>query len=197
MTPDDRNTLAPARLGWVRPLLEADARLSARLRIAEQPGLRRRLAIFLAHSGDSWFWGLGLVLIWALADAAWKYRAVVIFAAIALTAVIVQALKWTVRRQRPPGDWGTVYRSADPHSFPSGHAARALMLAVLGLALGPAWLAVLLCVWGPLVALARIAMGVHYLSDVIVGAALGGLLGLAFAALHPWLTALLPAWLFG
>lgn len=197
MTTDDRDALAPARLGWVRPLLEADARLSARLRVAERPGLLRRLAIFLAHSGDSWFWGLGLVLIWVLADAAWKYRAVVIFTAIGLTAVVVQALKWTVRRQRPPGEWGAVYRSADPHSFPSGHAARAIMLAVLDLSLGPGWLAALLCVWGPLVALARIAMGVHYLSDVVAGAALGGVLGLVFAALHPWLTPLLPAWLFG
>jgi len=56
-----------------------------------------------------------------------------------------------------------------------------VMLAVLAAALGPAWLAWLLLVWAPLVALARVAMGVHYLSDVIVGALLGLVVGLALA----------------
>jgi undecaprenyl-diphosphatase len=94
-----------------------------------------------------------------------------------------------VRRQRPPGEWGAIYRQADPHSFPSGHAARALMLAVLGLSLGPAWFAAALCVWGPLVALARVAMGVHYVSDIAVGALLGVVFGLLIPRLIP---ALLP-----
>lgn len=188
-------TSSASRFAWLRPLLEWDARWSERLRLAEKPGPLRSLASFLAHSGDSWFWGIGLVLVWLVADAAWKYRAVVIFLAIGVLAVVVQALKWTVRRQRPPGEWGAIYRSADPHSFPSGHAARALMLAVLGLALGPAWFAAVLVVWGPLVALARVVMGVHYISDVVAGALLGALFGLALAASLPAWLAFLPAWL--
>ncbi|MCS6909194.1 MAG: phosphatase PAP2 family protein [Anaerolineales bacterium] len=170
----------------IRALLEADARLSEKLGVAEKPGLLRNLAAFLAHSGDSWFWGFGLVLVWLLGEAGWKYRAVVLFVAIAVTAIIVQTLKWTVRRRRPPGEWGAIYRNADPHSFPSGHAARAIMLAVLGLALGPAWFALILCVWGPLVALARVAMGVHYVSDVAAGALLGVLFGLFFGGTQTW-----------
>jgi membrane-associated phospholipid phosphatase len=55
------------------------------------------------------------------------------------------------------------------------------LLLVLAAALGPAWLAWLLLAWAPLVALARVAMGVHYLSDVIGGAAVGLLVGLALA----------------
>jgi len=172
----------------IRTLLETDARLSQQLRVAERPGPLRSLAIFLAHSGDSWFWGLGLAAVWLLGDSGWKYRAVVLVGAIGVTAVVVQAIKWTVRRQRPPGEWGTIYRSADPHSFPSGHAARAIMLAVLGLALGPAWFAALLGVWGPLVALARVAMGVHYVSDIVAGAVLGVLFGLMIAVSLPLAT---------
>jgi undecaprenyl-diphosphatase len=41
----------------------------------------------------------------------------------------------------------------------------------------------MLWVWAPLVALARVSMGVHYLSDVVAGAILGiivALLGLQF-----------------
>jgi undecaprenyl-diphosphatase len=53
-----------------------------------------------------------------------------------------------------------------------------MMLATLGIGLGPAWFWLLLLVWAPLVALARVSMGVHYLSDVIAGFALGVLMGL-------------------
>jgi membrane-associated phospholipid phosphatase len=34
-----------------------------------------------------------------------------------------------------------------------------------------------LLAWAPLVALARVAMGVHYLSDVLVGLAIGLVMG--------------------
>jgi membrane-associated phospholipid phosphatase len=163
-------------------LLEADTRYSNQLRYAEQPGPLRRLAIFLAHSGDSWFWGLGLLLLWLVGEPAQKQLALQLVAGIAITAIIALALKRLIRRARPEGDWGALYRRTDPHSFPSGHAARMAMLVVLVGALGPAWAAWLLLVWAPLVALARVAMGVHYLSDVIGGALLGVVIGVALAA---------------
>ena len=83
-----------------------------------------------------------------------------------------------------------MYRRTDPHSFPSGHAARAALFTVLALGLAPPWLGWLLLFWAPWVILARVAMGVHYLSDVLAGAALGVLLGLAFLALIPQLSSL-------
>jgi len=180
-----------------RAILELDARLSDRLRVAEQPGLLRTLAVFFAHSGDSWFWGLGLLLVWWRGDASWKQFAIVLFAGIAVLAILVLAIKFTVRRRRPEGEWGGIYRNTDPHSFPSGHAARAFLIAVLALGFGPAWLAILLWVWAPLVSLARVSMGVHYASDILAGAILGilvGWVGLEFIpALLAWLTGLLPA----
>ncbi|MGH2522621.1 MAG: phosphatase PAP2 family protein [Anaerolineales bacterium] len=162
----------------IRELLTADARLSTQLRVAEKPGPLRTGAIFLAHSGDSWFWGIGLLTIWFFGDAAWKRTALWLLVGIAVTAAIVLAIKFLVRRRRPEGEWGAIYRNTDPHSFPSGHAARMTMLAVLALALGPAWFAGLLLAWAPLVALARVAMGVHYVSDVVAGALLGLVIGL-------------------
>ena len=169
----------------LRSILEFDARLSDRLRVAEQPGLLRTLAVFFAHSGDSWFWGLGLLLLWRLGDSFWKQWALVLFAGIAALAVIVMSIKFTVRRRRPEGEWGGIYRNTDPHSFPSGHAARAFLIAVLALGLGPAWLATLLCIWAPLVCLARVSMGVHYVSDVIAGAILGIIVGLVVTQFAP------------
>ena len=114
-----------------RSILELDARLSDRLRVAEQPGLLRTLAVFFAHSGDSWFWGLGLLLIWWLGDPFWKQWAIILFAGIAVLAIIVLTIKFSVRRRRPEGEWGGIYRNTDPHSFPSGHAARAFLIAIL------------------------------------------------------------------
>jgi len=166
-------------------LLETDARLSAQMRVAEKPGPLRYLAIFFAHSGDSWFWGMGLGVVWLVGDAAWKVLAVKLVVAIGITAVIAQTLKWLIRRRRPEGEWGAIYRMTDPHSFPSGHAARMAMLVVLALALGPVWFGVLLILWSPLVALARVAMGVHYLSDIVGGAVLGVVIGLLLALLVP------------
>ena len=101
------------------------------------------------------------------------------------TAVLVLVVKFSVRRRRPEGEWGAVYRKTDPHSFPSGHAARAVLLAVLALGTGPAWLGVLLAIWAPLVILARVAMGVHSLSDVIAGALFGALTGILILAVAP------------
>ena len=158
-------------------LFDLDARISARLRVAEQPGKRRRLAIVLGHSGDSWFWLLALLLLAWLGRDEWQQLALGLILGILLTAVVVLLIKFSVRRQRPEGEWGQVYRRADPHSFPSGHAARALMLATVALGIGPACSGWLMLAWAPLVGLARVATGLHYVSDVLAGWALGLLMG--------------------
>ncbi|HUF38493.1 MAG TPA: phosphatase PAP2 family protein [Anaerolineales bacterium] len=160
-----------------------DARASVRLQIARGPGLLRWAAIVLAHSGDSWFWLFGLGIVWLAGPEDWKGRVLLMAAAILVTAVLVMILKFTIRRQRPAGEWGAIYRRTDPHSFPSGHAARAFLLPVLALATGPAWFVVALWVWAPLVGLSRVAMGVHYLSDIVAGAAFGAAIGLVFLQL--------------
>lgn len=162
-----------------KPLLDLDARLSTRLRVAERPGVVRNFAALLAHSGDSWFWLVGLGVLWYWGTNYWKARAVMLIIAILVTAVIVMTIKFSVRRRRPEGEWGGIYRSTDPHSFPSGHAARAALIAVMLMGMGPAWLGLAMAIWALSVVLARVAMGVHYLSDVLVGAVLGVFMGLA------------------
>jgi len=160
-------------LGSIYRLLELDRDWSYALRVAEKPGLRRNLAMFFAHSGDSWFWGVGMLILWLAGGTFWKQWAVYQLFWISILAALVLALKFSIRRKRPEGEWGAVYRNTDPHSFPSGHAARSFLIAVLGSLLGPGWLAIILWIWAPIVALARVAMGVHYVSDVIAGAIVG------------------------
>ena len=183
-----------------RSLLELDARLSDQLRVAEKPGILRNIAAFLAHSGDSWFWFPALIVLWFFSNSTWKQWEVVEFFGILGLAGVVLAIKFLVRRERPQGEWGGIYRNTDPHSFPSGHAARSFLIAVIASVLAPLWLAAALWVWAPLVALARVAMGVHYLSDVIAGATLGVIVAWIGLQIYPpminWLIALIgfPLW---
>lgn len=182
-------------MNW-KALLELDRDWSYRLRVAEKPGTTRTLAMIFAHSGDSWFWGAGMLILWFAGDLFWKQWAVYELFWVSALAAIVMTLKFIIRRRRPEGKWGAIYRNTDPHSFPSGHAARAFLIAVIAAALGPAWLAIVLWVWAPLVALARVAMGVHYVSDIAAGLVVGvlvAILGLEVSpALFAWISSLSP-----
>jgi len=183
-----------------RSILELDARLSEQMRVAEKPGALRTFAAFFAHSGDSWFWAAALMIAWLFSNSAWRKWEVVEFVAIWLLAALVMGIKFSVRRKRPEGEWGGIYRNTDPHSFPSGHAARSFLIAVIASGLVPAWLVTLLWIWAPLVALARVAMGVHYVSDVVAGAVVGVAFALFFLQVHEpffaWVISLIgfPMW---
>ncbi|HUN22173.1 MAG TPA: phosphatase PAP2 family protein [Anaerolineales bacterium] len=161
----------------IHTLLEFDKTLSHQLRVAEKPGFWHTIFNFLAHSGDSWFDLPILAVIagyaWLADNSEWLHKAWVLILGIFVTAAVVAVAKKLVKRSRPSGEWGQVYRKTDPHSFPSGHAARAGLLFMLGILLGPWWFTLLMMVWTPLLALARVAMGVHYFLDVLAGFILG------------------------
>ena len=176
-----------------RKILEIDRDGSYTLRVAEKPGTLRSLAMIFAHSGDSWFWGAGLVVLW-LFGVAKQWDVYELFWISALAA-LVMSLKFIIRRRRPEGEWGAIYRNTDPHSFPSGHAARAFLIAVIASYFLPAWLVILLWFWAPLVSLARVAMGVHYISDVLAGAVVGVVVALLVMPFSLALFALISAWI--
>ena len=173
-------------------LLAHDAQLSTRLRLNPTRAGLWSAAVVLAHSGDSWLWMIGLALVWLLSKTTWHRTAALMAVAVGLQALVIFAVKQAIRRERPAGDWGGIYRSIDPHSFPSGHATRAVLLAVMAVGLGPAWFGLLLAIWAPLVCVARVATGVHYLSDVVVGALIGLLMGLLILALQGPVISLFP-----
>ena len=176
---------------WVRLLLNADARFSIRLLVPEEKKFISAILKFFAHSGDSWFWLAGLFLIWLFCEGDWRRKAVFLGTGLVFMAITVIILKFSFRRPRPEGEWGQIYRITDPHSFPSGHAARSAALAVLGLAIGPPWFGILLVLWAPWVGLSRVALGVHYLLDVVVGWLIGMIMGCMALALEPWVMSFL------
>ena len=119
---------------------------------------------------------------------------------IVISTILTGYIKCGVDRDRPFLTWeGTEFPiTIEPDSFslfcdgkswtagfPSGHAARAGVLLGMILWLGPDWIRATMIVYSPLMALARISMGLHYLSDVLAGFGLGLILSTGAAM---WLT---------
>ena len=108
---------------------------------------------------------------------------------------LTMAMKYTFDRQRPyekyPDLIHPVSTEPDP-SFPSGHTAAAFSLATSLSITYPKWYVIApSAVWACGVGFARINQGVHYPSDVLIGATIG--VGCAFANVYinRWLNKLL------
>lgn len=172
-----------------RKIVSLDEKITDALRLKDTADKIRPFGVFFAHSGDSWFILLVLFIVWLATRGFWHHTMAVMAYSTITLAVVVLVIKFSIKRRRPEGDWGAIYRKSDPHSFPSGHAARTAMLAVLALLTGPWWFGLILVIWAPMVSLARVAMGVHYFSDIVAGIVLGVLAAFGFFALAPTVSA--------
>jgi undecaprenyl-diphosphatase len=94
--------------------------------------------------------------------------------------IVNQGLKRVFRRQRPTTNGDTRFNVRTPvtSSFPSGHSSSAFFAAVTLASLVPPSWAVLFFVLAVLVALSRVMVRLHHLSDIIGGACVGAALGL-------------------
>lgn len=164
----------------LQQLITFDQQLSKRLAIPREASLLRMLALLVAHSGDSPLWLLGATaaLIWG--NAPWQGFGWRVLIGTLVAGAVATVLKWTFRRQRPPGEGWGFYTQFDRHAFPSGHACRSACLVVLLIPISPPmWGLVLLPLWAGLVGLARVALQVHFASDITGGWIVGLLVGLA------------------
>ena len=174
-------------------LLTVDTKWTSRLVLSADAKLLQNLMKFISHSCDSWYWLIGLGLIGLLGESKMRLLAAFWACAILGMAGVVFLIKMLFRRPRPEGEWGKIYRIADPHSFPSGHAARAMVLAVLSIQTSSGWVIAIFFLWAVLVGLSRITLKLHYLLDVIAGWLLGAAGGLLALQLYPWFTQIIKA----
>jgi undecaprenyl-diphosphatase len=154
----------------LQQLLAYDELLSARIADLAEDGLPRATAWLIARTGDSLFWlAVSGILIWQKSFLGWT-----LLITVGVTAALTGIAKGIFRRQRPVEKWAI---ATDKYAFPSGHAARAGAVAVALSFAYPSW-TVLWLLWALLVALARVALSRHYLSDVIAGLGFGILVSL-------------------
>ena len=84
-------------------------------------------------------------------------------------------LKNSLKRNRPQAalqNFRSLIIPSDKFSFPSGHTSAAFMMATLFGYYLPALMPLLYC-WAAMVGFSRVALGVHFPSDTLVGAILG------------------------
>lgn len=129
---------------------------------------------------------VGLLAILALADRVGgrlRRAAVAAGFSAAIALACAQVLSRLVDRPRPfvadPGGVQLFAAHAADASFPSDHATAAFAIAVALVLRDRRWGAAALGL-AALLAVGRVALGVHYPSDVLAGAALGGGVALAF-----------------
>ena len=166
-------------------IVTRDHRVMRRVNRWAPPRWLRLWMVAATRCGDGWLWyGMGLAI--ALAGGPERIHALIaaVVAVSAGIALFIQ-LKHTCRRRRPcalePHCWATLL-PPDQFSFPSGHTITAFAVATSLSVFYPAMLASLLfCALS--VAASRILLGMHFLTDVIAGAAIGGLLGYVAAEL--------------
>ena len=113
---------------------------------------------------------------WLIVEIRSCSNKLVLFAVLVFDVLVVALTKATVRRQRPAEnapDMMTV--SVDKYSFPSGHASRAFMIAmflVIHFHISVTWTCIV-WLWAVSVAMSRILLGRHHVSDVMAGTFLG------------------------
>jgi undecaprenyl-diphosphatase len=159
------------------------------------PGWIHTAFAFMTDFGKSgWFlWPTGLVLaaiaavtspaltpLSRLVLAAIAVRTGVLFAAIAVPSLFATIIKRLIGRARPfvgaepdPFLYGQLVWRPDYASMPSGHATSAFAAAI---AIGLLWprLRPLMLLYALVIAVSRVVLDAHYLSDVIAGAFVGG-----------------------
>jgi undecaprenyl-diphosphatase len=170
----------------------SDSRVSHRLVAWRPPRWFRAWMIAATRLGDGWLWVLvGLLLLAAGGRAHQALGAAAAAAGVANGLLVV--LKRRVRRPRPcdlapSPHFAQGYRphfAGDAFSFPSGHSLNAFAVGTV-VALAFPVLAPLAFLVAASVAASRVFLGLHYLTDVLAGAALGAALGAgAFSLLIP------------
>jgi undecaprenyl-diphosphatase len=156
-----------------------DHRLMRRVHRWRAPRWFRILMIVATRGGDGWLWyTLGLILV--LFGGPHRFAAIGAAASGAVAGIFVfRSLKHASHRKRPceiePHCWSSIL-PPDKYSFPSGHSITSFAVAIAIGLFYPELLGTLLTV-ATLIAASRIILGMHFLSDVLAGSAIGVILG--------------------
>jgi undecaprenyl-diphosphatase len=172
--------MAVARTLW--GIIERrDHRVMRRMNRWRAPRWIRFWMILATRMGDGWLWyGLGVMLL--IYGGPQRFSAVGAAGAAGIVGILVfKTLKKLSHRPRPcqlePHCWSRVL-PPDQFSFPSGHTMSAFSITLVVSYFYPSLEGTLFFL-ALSIALSRIVLGMHFLSDVLAGAVLGVMLGCA------------------
>jgi undecaprenyl-diphosphatase len=156
-----------------------DHRVMRRVHRWRAPRWLRVWMVWSTRLGDGWIW-YSVALALFFFGGGMRYTALAAsFTAVVAAAVLFKIIKKTSKRKRPchleAHCWSRVL-PPDQFSFPSAHSMCAFAIAVPLCFIYPDLQGPLLVLSGS-IAVSRVILGMHFVSDVIVGSVLGAGLG--------------------
>ena len=130
----------------------------------------------VSRVGDGWIWYVIVVCLPWAGGAVGPSVSVRMIGVGIVNIVVYKIVKRWIARPRPfraCGDFRECARSLDEYSFPSGHTLHSVACSLILTAYYPV-LGFFVWPFTLLVAVSRVILGLHYPSDVIVGALIGG-----------------------
>lgn len=132
----------------------------------------------ISNLGNGKFW-YALMLVLPLLHGQYGIKAALHMGLTALVTLLVyKSVKGVTQRPRPRAVYDAIMQGTaalDEYSFPSGHTMHAVSFSVIAVAWFPALLP-LLVGFTLLVAISRVVLGLHYPTDVVLGALFGMLI---------------------
>lgn len=163
---------------WLQHIQRYDELSYIWLSTALRRSTKAMLARTISLSGDGWMYAVICAALYLHGHPNAALLFTTLLLAYALEVPIYLVLKNTLKRQRPHQRLKicAVIKASDKFSFPSGHTAAAFVFATVTSVIMPdaAWL---VFAWASAIGLSRVALGVHYPTDIVAGAVLGGSLG--------------------
>lgn len=144
------------------------------------------VANIITHAGDSLWYFIVLVPAFVLFRFVWKneqwsVKILYLLLCLSSSGILSTGIKWLAGRNRPINlfedglfgfDFFKIVFLYESTSFPSGHAVTAFTLATAVCFLYPHW-RIVAFIAALLIAVSRVVLTAHYLSDVVAGAAIG------------------------
>lgn len=160
---------------------ERDRKLMRRVHRWHAPRWVRAVMVGASRAGDGWLWyALGFIILMFGGHSRFAATGAGALASIAGIATYL-IVKKAANRKRPcaiePHCWARML-PPDQYSFPSGHTIVAFSIATSVGLFYPQLLVLLFCI-ALLIAVSRVVLGMHFLSDVVVGVLMGVSLGFA------------------
>lgn len=165
---------------WLEQIQHYDEAFYRLISGSLHPSPKTVLARAISISGDGWMYAV-VCCVAFLQDQPYASSLFnTLFVAYAVQIPVYLVLKNTLRRQRPYQRLrlNPIINASDKFSFPSGHTAGAFLFATITSVVVPGS-ALLVFTWAAGIGLSRVALGVHYPTDIGAGVLLGTGIGCA------------------